>query len=170
MRIDCDIHPGLEGTRTTLLPYLDDHWKEQVTSRGIDGLDLMSYPPTMPLSCRPDWRPKQGKPGSSFEMLKAQALDGFGSTHAICNVLYGAQAVFDPYMAAAFCRAINDWIAAEWLARDSRLRASIVVPMQAPDLVVEEIERLAGDPRFVAVLVLAQGEPPLRRPHFLPGY
>ena len=43
MRIDCDIHPGLEGTRTTLLPYLDDHWKEQVTSRAIDGLDLTSY-------------------------------------------------------------------------------------------------------------------------------
>ena len=84
MRIDCDIHPGLEGTRTTLLPYLDDHWKEQVTSRGIDGLDLMSYPPNMPLSCRPDWRPKQGKPGSNFEMLKAQALDGFGST--LCHL------------------------------------------------------------------------------------
>ena len=29
-RIDCDIHPAVGGTRTTLLPYLDDHWKEQV--------------------------------------------------------------------------------------------------------------------------------------------
>ena len=28
-RIDCDIHPAVGGTRTTLLPYLDDHWKEQ---------------------------------------------------------------------------------------------------------------------------------------------
>ena len=170
MRIDCDIHPGLEGTRTTLLPYLDDHWKEQVTSRAIDGLDLTSYPPNMPLSCRPDWRPAKGKPGSSFEALKAQVLDGFGADYAICNVLYGAQAVFDPYMAAAFCRAINDWIAAEWLARDSRLRASIVVPMQAPDLAVDEIERLAGDKRFVAILVLAQGETLLGRRHFWPVY
>jgi hypothetical protein len=25
-RIDCDIHPAVGGTRTTLLPYLDDHW------------------------------------------------------------------------------------------------------------------------------------------------
>ena len=39
-RIDCDIHPAVGGTRTTLLPYLDDHWKEQVVSRAIDGLDL----------------------------------------------------------------------------------------------------------------------------------
>jgi hypothetical protein len=44
-RIDCDIHPAIGGTRTTLLPYLDDHWKEQVVSRAIDGLDLTSYPP-----------------------------------------------------------------------------------------------------------------------------
>ena len=44
-RIDCDIHPAVGGTRTTLLPYLDDHWKEQVVSRAIDGLDLNSYPP-----------------------------------------------------------------------------------------------------------------------------
>jgi 3-phenylpropionate/trans-cinnamate dioxygenase ferredoxin subunit len=33
-------------------------------------------------------------------------------------------------MAAAFARALNDWIAKEWLDRDPRLRASIVVPTQ----------------------------------------
>ena len=169
-RIDCDIHPAVGGTRTTLLPYLDDHWKEQVVSRAIDGLDLTSYPPDMPLSGRPDWRPKSGKPGSDFEMVRRQVLDELGSSHAICNVLYGAQAVFDPYMAAAFCKAINDWIAAEWLSRDPRLRASIVVPMQAPDLAVDEIERLAGDRRFVSVLVLAQGESLLGRRHYWPVY
>ena len=68
-RIDCDIHPAVGGTRTTLLPYLDDHWKEQVVSRAIDGLDLTSYPPSMPLSGRPDWRPPQGKPGSDLSMV-----------------------------------------------------------------------------------------------------
>jgi predicted TIM-barrel fold metal-dependent hydrolase len=170
MQIDCDVHPGLEGTRTTLLPYLDDHWKEQVVSRAIDGLDLQSYPPTMPLCCRPDWRPAKGKPGSDFEQFKAQALDGFGSQLAICNVLYGAQAVHDPYMALSFCRAINDWIATEWLARDPRLRASMVIPLQAPDLAIEEIERLASDKRFVSILVLAQGEDLLGRRQYWPIY
>ena len=131
-RIDCDIHPAVGGTRTTLLPYLDDHWKEQVVSRAIDGLDLSSYPPNMPLCGRADWRPADGnKPGSDLAMVQRGAFDQLGSSHAICNVLYGAQAVYDPYMAAAFCKAINDWIAAEWLARDSRLRASIAIPLQA---------------------------------------
>src|SRR5258706_4376922 len=73
-------------------------------------------------------------------------------------------------MASAFCKAINDWIATEWLALDSRLRASIVVPMQAPDLAIEEIERRAGDNRFVSVLVLAQGESLLGRRHYWPVY
>jgi uncharacterized protein len=167
-RIDCDIHPAVGGTRTTLLPYLDDHWKEQVVSRAIDGLDLTSYPPDMPLSGRADWRPAKGKPGSDLKMVQRGAFDQLGATHAICNVLYGAQAVYDPYMASAFCKAINDWIAAEWLARDSRLRASIVIPLQAPDLAIEEIERRAGDHRFVSVLVLAQGESLLGRRHYWP--
>ena len=41
--------------------------------------------------------------------------------------------------------AINNWIAAEWLDRDPRLRASIVVPAHSPDLAVAEIERRADD-------------------------
>ncbi len=101
-------------------------------------------------------------------MVQRGAFDQLGSSHAICNVVYGAQAVFDAYMAAGFCKAINDWIAAEWLAKDPRLSASIVVPMQAPDLAVEEIERRAGDNRFVSVLVLAQGETLLGRRHYWP--
>jgi uncharacterized protein len=101
-------------------------------------------------------------------MVQRGAFDQLGSSHAICNVVYGAQAVFDAYMAAGFCKAINDWIAAEWLSKDSRLSASIVVPMQAPDLAVEEIERRAGDNRFVSVLVLSQGDMLLGKPHFWP--
>jgi predicted TIM-barrel fold metal-dependent hydrolase len=139
------------------LPKLDDHWKEQVVSRAIDGLDLQSYPPNMPLSGRADWRPADGaKPGSDLAMVQRGAFDQLGASHAICNVLYGARATHDPYMAAAFCKAINDWIAAEWLARDKRLRASIVVPMQEPNLAVEEIERRA---------VIEDGETPAKRPY-----
>src|SRR5260370_22601706 len=73
-------------------------------------------------------------------------------------------------MARAFCKAIDAWIAAEWVARDRRLRASIVVPMQAADLAIEEIDRRAGDNRFVSVLVLAQGETLLGRRHYWPVY
>ncbi|MEI9925016.1 MAG: hypothetical protein WDN50_17095 [Bradyrhizobium sp.] len=117
------------------MPYLDDHWKEQVVSRAIDGLDLTSYPPNMPLSGRADWRPGKGKPGKrSGDAPARRRSTSLAPATRICNVLYGAQAVYDPYMAAAFCKAINDWDRGPngWRTT-SGLRASIVVPMQAPD-------------------------------------
>ena len=78
--------------------------------------------------------------------------------------------LFSEDMAEAFCRAVNDWIAKEWLDRDPRLRASIIIPMQNVEYAVDEIERCAKDKRFVQVLVLAMQEVPLGRRHFWPIY
>ncbi|BAB54605.1 mlr9221 (plasmid) [Mesorhizobium japonicum MAFF 303099] len=169
--IDCDVHVALPDTRA-LLPYLDDYWREHVIRRGLDreDLELSSYPPSLPLSCRPDWRPQQGLPGSQFEQLRDQVLDPFQSRFAICNVLHGSQIMFSEDLSAALCRAINNWISAEWLDRDPRLRASIVVPVHSPELAVAEIEHRAADLRFVQVLMLAMGEVPLGRRQNWPIY
>jgi predicted TIM-barrel fold metal-dependent hydrolase len=167
--IDCDVHPALPGM-AALLPYLDPYWREQVSVRGIDGLDLSSFPTMMDAHGRPDWRPAKGKPGSSLELLRTQALDGFGSAIAICNPLYGVEAIYNDHFAAAVARAMNDWIVAEWLDREPRLRASITVAAQSPEHAVDEIERCAADPRFVQVLLLAQGDAPLGRRQFWPIY
>ncbi|MCL2427806.1 MAG: amidohydrolase family protein [Alphaproteobacteria bacterium] len=164
--IDCDVHIALPGTRV-LVPYLDEYWREHVLTRGLDrdNLDTVSYPPGSPLSARPDWRPPEGNPGTDFDLLRRAALDGFGARYAIANCLHGAQVIFSEDLSAAFCRAINDWIAREWLDRDTRLRASIVIPMHSPELSALEIERVAPDRRFVQVLMLVMGElPPGRRP------
>ena len=70
----------------------------------------------------------------------------------------------------AFCKATNDWLAKEWLDRDPRLRASIVIPAESPELAAEEIERVAADKRFVQVLMLVMGERPLGRRSYWPIY
>ena len=165
--IDCDVHPALPGM-AALMPYLDDYWREQISTRGIDGLDLASYPPRIPANGRPDWRPASGKPGSSLPMLREQALGAFGSRAAICNPLYGVQALHNEHFATALARAMNDWIATEWLDREPQLAASITVAPQNPELAAEEIERRATDPRFVQVLLLAMGEAPLGKRRFWP--
>jgi len=67
-------------------------------------------------------------------------------------------------------RAVNDWIVREWLDKDPRLRASIVVPQQNAELAVAEIERCAADRRFVQVLLLVSGELPLGRRQNWPIY
>ncbi len=164
--IDCDIHPSVPGI-AALLPHMPEHWRELVSLRGIDELNSISYPARSPLTARPDWRPEQGKPAATLEQIQRQCLDTFGSSIAICNCLYGVQLLFSEDMAAAFARAVNDWVVTELLDREPRLRASIVVPIQNIELAVDEIERCARDPRFVQVLLLASGDQPLgKRVHW----
>ncbi len=167
--IDCDVHPALPGV-PTLLPYLEPYWREQVTVRGIDGLDLASYPLRAPFSARPDWRLPDGKAGSDFEALRRHVLDGFGSRFAILHCLYGVQGLFNRHFAAVLATALNDWIAAEWLDREERFRASIVVAPQHAEAAADEIDRRAADNRFVQVLLLAAGDAPLGQPQYWPIY
>jgi len=169
--IDCDVHPAVPST-SVLLPYLDEYWRDQIVNRHIHktAFHLQSYPPTSPLSCRPDWKPANGVPGSDLDLLREQALDAFGTRLAICNPLHGAIALFNEDMSAALVSAVNDWIRAEWLDREPRLRASILVPLHNAALAVKEIERLASDRRYVQVLVLAMGEAPLGRRIYWPIY
>ena len=170
--IDCDLHPAVPSMKV-LLPYLDDYWREMVSVRALDrlNLNLTSYPQNAPISCRPDWTLDGGRPaGSSLQATQQHVLDRYQPRFGILNCLYGAQAFHSEDMAAAFCRAANDWIRDEWLNRDSRLRASIVITPQNTELAVAEIERRADDFRFVQVLMLVSGEMTLGRRQLWPIY
>src|ERR1700756_2519584 len=154
--VDCDLHPAVPHL-TSLLPYMNDYWRDQVTTRGMVDLVSQSYPTNSPISSRPDWRPRQGKPGAELAGLQAQG-----------NPLYGVQMVFSEDMQDAFCRALNDWLAKEWLDKDARLRGSIVIPTQSVEKAVAEIERCARDERFVQVLMLVMGDMPLGKRIYWP--
>jgi uncharacterized protein len=166
--IDCDVHPTVPGW-AALTPYLDPFWRDSVEERGIGTLESISYPPGAPITAQADFRGPDNLAAASAKDL-APVFERWGADVAILNCLYGIQLVFNEDMAAAFARALNDWIAAEWLDRDPRLRASIVVPLQNVEHAVDEIERRAGDRRFVQVLVLAMGEVPLGRRALWPVY
>jgi uncharacterized protein len=164
--VDCDLHimvPDV-GLRV-FMPYLDEYWRDHIASRGTQNLNLQlsSYPPNAPLTARPDWRAA----GLGLEAMRRDALDAFGSRLAVCHTVWSPQMFHSEDLAAALCRAMNDWIAAEWLDKEPRLRAAMVVPAQNAELAVEEIERRAGDSRFVSIQILALGELPLgRRAHW----
>jgi predicted TIM-barrel fold metal-dependent hydrolase len=167
--IDCDVHPAVPGM-SALLPHLEEYWRDQVEERGIPSLESISYPPNAPLSARTEWRGKGGLAGTDASQLSKTVFDHFGSSLAICNCLYGVQLPFAEDLGRAFTRALNDWIVKEWLDKDARLRASIVVPMQNVEYTVDEIERCAPDKRFVQIMVLAMQEAPLGRRHYWPIY
>jgi len=166
--IDCDVHPDLPSVGR-LLPYIDDYWREAFAVRGIDKLDLSltGDPAGSPLHARPDWT-QAGTAAPDVQALQRRLLDPFGLRCAVLNVLHAGAVMFSEDMGAVLCRAVNDWTAAEWLDRDTRLRGSILLPMQSPELAVAEIERHARDLRFVQVLVPVANELTLGRRAYWP--
>jgi uncharacterized protein len=155
--IDCDAHitvPRVEA----LFPYLPRHWVEHVQQSVFKGASATYYPPGAPVW--PASTPPDGPAGSSLALLRSQVLDPLAVDVAIANCLYAIDSLHNPEAATAFARAVNDWLIAEWLEAEPRLRASIVVPVQLPELAAEEITRVGGHPGVVQVLLPARSEHP----------
>ena len=165
--IDCDVHPRVPNI-DALRRYMDSYWSETVAVRGIDEFATIAYPKNAPLTARPDWA--KTKADEDAARTVSALIEPTGFSHAILNCLYAVQMIRDEHMAAAFARAVNDWVRTEWLDRDPRFRASIVVPYQSVEKAVAEIERCAGDRRFVQALFMAGTEQPLGKSFYWPIY
>jgi len=160
--IDCDVHP-VAPTAKDLLPFLNKHWADTVRHRDVVMRELTSYPPNAPLVRRPDWG-MAGESGATLEGIREQLLDRWQLRAAILTPLFSAAMMHDAFLGGALCAAHNDWIAREWLDREPRLRASIVVNPGRPEEAAKEIDRVAADRRFVQVIFPVQTEIPLGRP------
>lgn len=167
--VNCDIHHP-NPTMKELMPFMDDVWRDLIVARGITQLDSIAYPGNAPLSCRPDWRDPSGGLSGTPERLAAEALDRLGARLGILNNLCGVHMLYDSYMAIAVTRALNDWTRVEWLDRHAGLRASIVPPVQDIDAAVAEVDRCAGDPRFVQVLLPSAAHQPYGHRGYWPLY
>lgn len=178
--IDTDVHhtpPRLAA----LYPYLPAQWVDQCVEGRLTGFEPSFYPPTAAISARPGSRPDTGPPGSDPDLLVAYVLGdrpdggrkpaepvGRDGRRAVLTCLYAVQALHNADFGAALARAVNDWTAAEWLDRDPRLLASVVVAPKDPQRAAEEIRRCAADRRFVQVLLLAGTAQPLGQRAYWP--
>ena len=153
------------------MPYLDAYWYDHFKMRGMDrtSFSLTGDAPNAPFAARTDWRPKAGRPGSDLPVLQAM-LDRFGTSLAVAHCIFGGVAAHSEDLAAVMCKAVNDWVADQWLSKEPRLAASILVPQTSPSLAIEEIERRADDPRFVQVLMLVMGRDLLGKRSHWPIY
>jgi predicted TIM-barrel fold metal-dependent hydrolase len=125
-----------------------------VTQSDLKGPEPSLYSPAVLTQPWPETKPASGDPpGSDLELMRAQVLDALNVDYAILNCAYAVESIHNPYGAAAFASAVNDWQRAEWLEPEPRLRASLVVPSQDPDLAAQEIERLGDQPGFVQVFL-----------------
>ncbi len=157
--IDCDVHNAVPRVEA-LFPYLPPYWVEHVTQSVFKGAGASYYPKNAPVTARPGSIPPDGPAGSSLALLRDQVLDPLGVDVAILNCLYAIDSLHNPEAAVAFARAVNDWQIAEWLDPEPRLRASIVAPVQLPELAAREIARVGEHPGFVQVLLPARSEHP----------
>jgi predicted TIM-barrel fold metal-dependent hydrolase len=169
--IDCDVHCA-PASREALFPYLSEYWREFIDGAGINLMGLASsYPPQARTSATETARGGSGPPvPATYDALKEHLLDPVPSRYTILNCLTVCEAHRNPYYQAALASALNDWLRTEWLERDDRLRASIVVSTVDAGDAVAEIERLADDRRFVQVLMPIRADAPYGNRRYHPIY
>jgi predicted TIM-barrel fold metal-dependent hydrolase len=155
--IDCDIHTGIPNAQT-LAPYLSDHWNEYIRTSAFKGAVDTAYPPNAPTT----------RAAPDLEAVRRDVLDPWNVERGILNCAYAVDSLHNPDTAAAMSAAVNDWLAAEWLDKEPRLRASMVVPTRVPEMGAQEIDRLGDHPGFVQVLLPVRSEAPYGHRRYLP--
>ena len=167
--IDCDLHNELHGDIWALAPYLPSRWRRHLESIGVRSASGGYYPRFM--DHRADARPPSGRrAGSDIDFVRKDHLDRNRVAYAILNPLSPAASQLNLEFGAAIATACNEWQIAEWLDHDPRLRASIAVAVEAPDLAVAEIRHRAADKRFVQVLFTGRPQEPMGRRKYWPIY
>lgn len=173
--IDCDVHNNWTSAEV-LLDHLPPAFREY-----LDRGELPGPRGSFPHAHRPwlhpegfmryDAVPPTGEhAGSDFPFLREQLLDRYDLAYAVLN---GEEAIevstlANPYYAQALASAYNDWMVAEWLPQDPRLKGSLIVAPQNPQGAAAEIRRLGGHPDIVQVLVSSGSQRPYGDPFFHP--
>ena len=172
--VDADIHPyasSFAELREFLpKPWRDQRWVDQV-ARTMHASIYVA--PGEDRGMRADAIPPSGQPAGSDPEFVAEELFGrLGIDYGILLPLT-VSGMANPEQESALWSATNAWLEQRWLASpeaQGRYFGSIGVCSGRPDLAVAEIERWAGHPHFVQVMLLPQTRAPLGQHQFHPIY
>ncbi|MFC4779280.1 amidohydrolase family protein [Paenibacillus sp. GCM10023252] len=150
--IDCDIHHQIRST-DDLLPYLSSHYRSQVETwglqlpalptlnGGVGGRRVDSFPPS------------GNPPASEVPFTVEQLFEPFNVEYGILTGEFQPVTTTpDANYAAALCAAYNDYTIEHWLEKDSRMKGSIMLPIQNPLLAAKEIERVGSHKDMVQAI------------------
>ena len=171
--VDCDIHPNMRSA-ADLNPWLPTRWQRHMALFGAQArlpfVAGTNYPKAAPDTARRDaWPAGGGPPGSDLAMMRSQHLDANNVAFGILTPLrMNGGAARNTELGAALCTALNEWQIEAWVKPEPRLRAGITVAHEDPEAAVAEIERRAGDPRFVQVQLPSKSVEPLGRKRYWP--
>lgn len=164
--IDADLH-NIVPDIDTLWPYIPEHWQEYFRNSRFDGPVDSSYPSGAITSRRSDLT---ATAATTLRDIQQNALDPWETEIGILNCTYEVESLYNPDMAATMASAVNQWQAEEWLAKDARLRASIVVPSKIPAMAAQEIDRWGSHPGFVQVFLPVRSQQPYGNRNYWPIY
>ncbi|HEY8596667.1 MAG TPA: amidohydrolase family protein [Devosiaceae bacterium] len=169
--IDVDVHPGL-ASADEIRPYMPRRMWELLGELGPGGRGGGEYPKAVPEAHRQDAAPAPGQvAGSDLEFMRRQYLDPLNIRYSLLSPLrYSGQTENNPDLAVAVCQAMNEWQRVRWTSQDQRLKASILVPIEQPEVAAQIIEGWADTPDFAQVLLLTRTADPLGRRRYWPIY
>jgi predicted TIM-barrel fold metal-dependent hydrolase len=167
--IDCDIHFEIPSV-DVLVPFLDAYWQSYIRETSFKGPVDTSYPKGSGLCPAPRDGAGEVAPEEGLDHLRAHVLDRHQTRIGILTCAYAIESIRNPFAAAALARAVNDWQITHWLEPEPRLRGSVMVPSQDPDLAAKEVDRVGGHPGFVQVFLPVHSESLYGHRRYYPVY
>lgn len=174
--VDTDVHHGIRD-KAELYPYLEPIYRERLADYGLPSGGGFYHNNGGALGRRGDSLDPEDpgdKTATAFNVanVRGQLLDGAGVAVAILtgSTMYAASAITDIDYASALCSAFNDVTLEHWLAADERFRCTLAVCSQDPVGAAREIERLAGHPGVVGVLLPCGAPRPFGHRFYHPIY
>jgi predicted TIM-barrel fold metal-dependent hydrolase len=170
--VDADVHPAPRSP-DELRAYVPEPWRSRSWAEQIfDAVGSPVYEAPNKAQRRDAYPPGGGPPASSPEFTERQLFEEAGVDYAILFPLT-VRPLTNPEHEAALCAATNAWLADTWLSRynaHGRYRGTLRVCSARPDLAVREIERWAGHPYFVQVMLNPYTRAPYGQAQYHPIY
>jgi predicted TIM-barrel fold metal-dependent hydrolase len=103
--------------------------------------------------------------------MRKHLFEGEGISLAILNGFFYPSSIAGNFeLAAALASAYNDWQIDNWLNKEPRLRGSIQIAVDDPEVAVREIDRIADHPQMVQVFLSLSSERQWGDPRYHPIY
>ncbi|MBI4505033.1 MAG: amidohydrolase [Chloroflexi bacterium] len=174
--VDVDVHPAPRSNDELRL-YLPEPWRSRDWPPAVLGraASLIAGPLYFPpgTSQRADaYPPSGGPPCSDPDFTARQLFDEAGVDYGIL-VPRGDRPLANPEHEAVLAATVNIWLAETWLSKynpHGRYKAAIRVGPNDAELAVREIERWAGHPHFVQVMLVPHVRVPFGQAQFHPIY
>ncbi|MCQ6268105.1 amidohydrolase [Fictibacillus sp. WQ 8-8] len=166
--IDCDVHPH-PSDYNVIKSYMSEPWRSRFNGNGKRGI----YDNPIHVNRLDSVTPHGGYPCSDPSYMREQLLDEYGINYAILLPRAFATKYPSPDFATVVASAFNDWLADVWLDNnneDGRCKGSITVAHQDPQAAAKEIDRWAGHPHMVQVMMDSGARAPFGQRQYYPIY